>query len=368
MQSGAAVEEWTRYESDFKYLSEMNLNAYRFSIEWSRVEPQEGLFDQEVLAHYGKMLSALRERGVKPLVTLHHFTLPKWVAAQGGWASGRTPEQFAWYCEKVVEKLGPDVMWLTLNEPSIVSALGYLKGSFPPGHTNVAEFMMARRNQVRGHSLAYRRIHELYERKGWGNVEVSFANQQEWVEPRNADNPLDRLLTALMKRVLNSYFVERTRRTTDFLAVNYYFPNRVYLRLGGRFGFIGMAPIEGARTSDTGWTVAPQGLKKVCLDLIAEGKPIYVTENGLADAEDKTRAWMIEGAARALGEAIEGGADVRGYFYWAFTDTFEWEYGYGPLFGLVEVDFKSQARKLRPSAKVYAEIVEANGLPAEEEQ
>jgi beta-glucosidase len=366
VQSGAAVEEWTRYADDFKYLSEMNLGAYRFSIEWSRVEPHEGKFDQAAIAHYAGMIAALRARKIEPMVTLHHFTLPLWVSREGGWANARLPKVFARYCERVVSELGREVkLWLTINEPSIVGGLGYLSGAFPPGAKSLPKFLAARRNQVRGHELAYARIHEVYARQVWGAVQVSFANQQEWVEPRDPAKVLDRAVAWVWRTAANRYFVAGTRRTTDFLAVNYYFPNRVFFQLGGRFGFMGTAKIRGAKVSDTGWTVAPEGIKQVCLALRAENKPIYITENGLADAEDKLRPWAIVGAARAIGEAIKAGADVRGYFHWAFTDTFEWEWGYGPRFGLVAVDFETQARRLRPSAKVYAAIAGANALSVE---
>jgi beta-glucosidase len=363
-KSGPAVEEWSRYKHDFSYLSKMSLNAYRFSVEWSRIEPREAQFDQAAIARYRDMLLELKKRKVTPMVTLHHFTLPLWVARDGGWGASSTPEKFAWYCEKVVEQLGPEVsMWLTINEPTIVGALGYLVGSFPPGHKrDLLGFRRAYRNQLMGHQLAYKRIHALYAREGWGKVQVSFANQQEWVEPRNPSSPLDRLAAWLQRRATNNYFVARTRATTDFLAVNYYFPNRVYFQLGGKYGIAGHADIPGARVSDTGWTVAPEGLKHVCLSLKEQGKPVYITENGLADAEDKVRAWAIVGAARAIGEARAAGVDVRGYFHWSLTDTFEWEWGYGPRFGLVAVDFQTQERQLRPSGKVYAQIAESNRL------
>jgi beta-glucosidase len=366
MRSGQATDHWRRFGEDFELAGEIGLNAYRFSIEWSRVEPAPGKFDAKAIQHYREMLRALKRRRLTPMVTLHHFTLPGWVAEQGGWANKQTAELFERYAARVAKELGREVqLWLTINEPSIVAGLGYLAATFPPGHRNLWEFFAVRRNQMTAHGLAYASIHQLYADEGWGAVQVSFANQQEWVAPRNPRNVMDCAVTWLQRAMTNRYFLVKSRCTTDFLAVNYYFPNRVYFRLGGRFGFVGQAQITGAEVSDVGWMVAPQGLERVCLDLADEGKPIYITENGLADEQDRWRAWAIVNACEALARAIKGGADVRGYFYWALTDTFEWEWGYGPRYGLIAVNFETLERRVRPSARVYGRIAKSNKLAKE---
>ena len=341
-QSGRAADHWNRYKEDFGYLSDMNLNGYRFSIEWSRVEPKPGRWDEAALDRYADMLAELKKRKVTPIVTLHHYTNPLWIEDIGGWTNGRTVDYFERFAQKVVERLGPEArMWCTLNEPNIESGLDYLMGWFPPGWKNPVAYLRARYNFVQAHKRTYRLIHKLYNEQKWGEVQVSFANHLVYVEPRDPRNPLDRLVAWAYQYASNQYFFTRTLDTTDFLGINYYFYHRLYFKLGGAMVVFDEELLHDVPVSDLGWQVAPEGLYRICKSLKRYNKPVYITENGLSDAKDVIRGWAVVRHAEAIQRAIAEGVDVRGYFYWSLMDTFEWENGYRARYGLVAVDFET---------------------------
>ena len=365
-KSGLVADHWNRYREDFAYLSDMHLNGYRFSIEWSRVEPREGEWDEAALDRYADMLRELKRRKVTPMVTLHHFTDPVWLAEHGGWASGGTVDYFLRYVEKVVERLGPDVqMWCTINEPNIETGLNYLLGWWPPGQKNPWAYLRSRYIFVQAHKRAYALIHNLYKQRGWGEVQVSFANHLVYVEPRDRNNPLDRIVAWGYRFVSNQYFLGRTMKTCDFLGINYYFYHRLYFKLGGAMVLFDEELLRDVPVSDLGWQIAPEGLYQICKFLKRLNKPVYITENGLSDAKDMVRPWALVRHAEVLQRAIAEGVDVRGYFYWSLIDTFEWENGYKARYGLVAVDFASLKRRPRPSCKVYADIAEHNAVSRE---
>jgi beta-glucosidase len=364
--SGRAADHWHRYAADYQNLSDMHLNGYRFSVEWSRIEPIEGEYDAAALRRYGQMLRALKSRDITPMVTLHHFTDPVWIETDGGWANPRTAERFVRFAMRVVEELGEDVqLWCTINEPTVEIGLGYMVGTFPPGQVNLAHFLRARRNMLSAHRQLYAAIHAFYRRRGWKRPQVAFAHHLSYVEPQNPRNPLDRLSAWVYDRINNRYFIDRTKDTVDFIGVNYYFYRRLRFAIGGPLVIAREVPLPDAPASDLGWQVVPEGLYRLCRQLSALGKPIYVTENGLADAGDELRQWSLVRHAEAIHRAIAEGTDVRGYFHWSLIDTFEWENGYNSRYGLVAVDFATQERTPRPSAQVYAQIAGPNALPTE---
>jgi beta-glucosidase len=355
--SGEAADHWHRYASDFRYLADMNLNAHRFSVEWSRLEPGKGEWDQPAMDRYKDMLRELKALGITPMVTLHHFTNPIWIEQAGGWANKDTVNHFVAFANKVVEQLGPDVeYWCTINEPTVEIGLGYMVGTFPPGEQNLWHFLSARRHTLAAHRQAYTAIHELYQRKGWPRPQVSFAHHLSWVEPHRPHNPLDRLATWIYNRINNRYFLQRTLQTADFIGVNFYFFRRLQFTMGGSLVIAREMPLPHAPKTDLGWPVVPEGLYRLCLELGKLGKPVIVTENGLADAADALRPWSLAAHIQALQLARSEGVDIRGYFHWSLLDTFEWENGYRARYGLVAVDFASQKRTPRTSAKIYAAI------------
>jgi beta-glucosidase len=310
------------------------------------------------------MVAELKKRHITPMITLHHFTNPIWIESQCGWDNPAIVDHFVRYALRVVERLGPEVpLWCTINEPTVEVGLGYMVGTFPPGRQNLGSFLTARRHILEAHRRLYTAIHDLYHDRGWTQPQVSFAHHLSWVEPSRPGHWADRLSTWIYNRINNAYFLAHTADTTDFIGINYYFYRRLRFALGGDLVIAKEVPVPEAPSSDLGWQVVPQGLYRLCMQVARYGKPIYITENGLADASDQLRPWSIATHAQALQHAIEHGADVRGYFHWSLLDTFEWENGYSARYGLVAVDFDTQKRTPRASSRTYAQLAQHNQLP-----
>lgn len=342
-RSGRAADHWNRYEEDFDIAKELGHNAHRFSVEWSRIEPEEGKFDEAALEHYVKVVRALREREMEPFVTLWHFTLPVWVARQGGWESEATVSHFARYVGHVVARLKEGVrFWIPLNEPEIYSHMSYLAGKWPPAAHNPFRAVSVLLRLVRAHRAAYAAVKESAPR-----AQVGIAKNHIHFEAAGL-NPWNGLLKAAADWWWNYFPLNRLADTLDFIGVNFYFHNRI----AGWFN-----RNRNERTSDLGWELKPDSLAHALIDLARYRKPLYVTENGLADAADRYRSWFIEESLKALLQAKRAGADVRGYFHWALTDNFEWADGFSPRFGLVAIDYETQKRTIRGSALHYRDMI-----------
>lgn len=346
--SGTACDSWNRYEEDFDILDELHLNAYRFSIEWSRIEPVEGVFDETAIDRYRQMIRSLRARGIEPFVTLWHWTLPLWLSARGGTTAADFPERFRIYTDKVSSALGSDVkFWITLNEPDVVSSHAYLKGAWPPQKKSVLLFLKSIRSLIRAHKLAYGAIKEEFP-----EARIGIAKHQILFEMKRSTF-VNRALKAIADWGWNFYFLNRIKNHQDFIGVNHY--NRNVIDNG-----FGKNPNE--RLTDFGWEFCPDSIYQLLLQHKRYGKPIYITENGIADASDTLRQEFIPRALAAVHRAISEGVPVRGYFYWSLLDNFEWDKGYWLRFGLIAVDRATQARTIRDSARAYARIAEADGL------
>ncbi len=346
--SGRACDHYNRFQEDFDIAKKLGHNAHRLSIEWSRIEPEEGRFDEHAIEHYREVVRALRERGMEPFVTLWHWTMPLWVRDFGGVASQKFPETFVRYAKYVAERLGSDVeFWMTLNEPTSVIANGYLRGVWPPQKKNIIHGMRVFRLLARAHESAYHAIKKIAPRAriGFGNIVTHF-------EPMRKKNSLDRLASRLGRFWTNDYFFSLTSRDThDYIALQNYFHARV--------AFPWRQMNDNQRMSDMGWELYPESLYYLLKEWGTVKKPIYITENGLADAADAHRGWFIQESLKAVARAMEEGADARGYFYWSLLDNFEWDKGFWPRFGLVEVDYKTFERKIRPSAFEYKKIIDS---------
>ena len=346
--SGRACDHYNLYEQDFDIAKSLGHNAHRFSIEWSRVEPEQGKFNEAELGHYCRVISALRERGLEPFVTLWHFTLPLWAAEQGGWQNKKTAEDFCRYVEKVVGAFKPEVkFWIILNEPDVYPAESYLKGAWPPQKKNIFAYLKVIKNLSKAHKTAYEIIKKIEP-----EAQVGIAKNNIYFEPYK-----NKLINLCLKKLAdwwcNFYFLNRIKNFQDFIGLNYYFHNLINC---------GFSKNENKIVSDMGWELYPQGIYYILKDLQKYQKPIYITENGLADSQDQKRAWFIKETLRSVHQAIEEGVDVRGYFHWSLLDNFEWDKGFWPRFGLVEIDYKTLERKVRPSAWEYARICKNNEL------
>lgn len=364
--SGAACDSYNRYEEDFDLARGLHNNAHRLSIEWSRIEPREGEFNEQEIEHYRHVIRALRERSLEPFVTLHHFTNPVWFTAGGGWGSKKAPEYFERYARYVAERLGRDVTyWMTINEPFIVNSAGYLDGRWPPFRRHdFLGFIRATRTMVRAHKRAYGAIHAINSK-----AQVGLAKNNNYFEPARGIFKVGNAIYArALSYVKNEWFLNAISSHHDFIALNYYNHYKVHV-LKGSYQDRGVRPLDGGGSahgfSDFGWEIYPEGLYHTIKTLQKYHKPIFITENGIADADDDQRPQFIRDHLRWVHKAIGEGADVRGYFYWSLLDNFEWAEGFTQRFGLVEVNFETFGRTPRGSYTVYKEICENNGLNSE---
>jgi beta-glucosidase len=345
--SGAACDSWNQWPEDIRLLRELGLNAYRLSIEWARIEPEPGVFDQSAMDTYRRQLDAMKHAGIEPMLTLHHFTSPRWLADRGGWSNPDVMPRFAQYVDRVARATSDLVhWWISINEPSILAFKAYIEGSWPPHEPwNLRGYVRLLRHAARGHVLA-RRV--LQAQRSDAMVSMAFA-----IWPAQAArwwSPLDQALARLVDWLWQGRILRRSLANLDWIGVNYYsrtfvgwpWPTR---RLGSD------------KRTDFGWEIYPEGLYNVLRNVGRFGKPVVITENGIADADDDQRAEYIVEHLREVYRAISDGVDVRGYMHWTLLDNFEWAEGFTQQFGLA-----TRERQLRPSARVYAAIARANAL------
>ncbi len=359
--SGGACDHYNRYPEDFALAAELGHGAHKLSVEWSRIEKTPGVYDEDELEHYVDVVRTLRELGIRPFVTLHHFTNPMWFSESGGWLRPDAPAAFARFAREVVKRLGPYVDdWITLNEPMLVAHFGYVNGYWPPGRRSMREGLKVARTLTRAHCAAYEVIRAESPAASIGAA-VNTTIVAMSLEPSLTELALMRPLDWLA----NSYFLDRVRGNLDFVGLQYY--SRVTARQL-LFAEIGAKPLDRRpEQSDIGWEIYPEGLRDVVRHAWRRyGLPIYVTENGLADRNDRLREGFIRDHLAWLHRAISEGADVRGYFHWALLDNFEWREGFGPRFGLIEVDYDTQERTVRDSARYYERICRTNELEVAE--
>jgi beta-glucosidase len=343
--SGDACDHFWRYPQDIALLAELGFGAYRFSIEWSRIEPEDGEFSRNALDHYRRMIDACRDNGVLPVVTYHHFTTPRWAASDGGWENPTTVERFARFCERASAHMGDGVgIHCTLNEPNVVALMGFYLGVFPPGTRDEGAMGKATDNLIQAHRLAYDAI-----KAGPGDAPAGMTlSMHEFAAEPGGDAQMARA-----RDRMEDVWLDACRRD-DYVGV------QTYTRL--RFGPDGLlGPADGVPALQMGYEFWPQALETTIRRAIeVAGAPVYVTENGIGTADDDQRVEYVTEALRRVGRCVDDGLDVRGYFYWSLLDNFEWSLGYRPTFGLVAVDRETQARTVKPSARWLGEIARAN--------
>ncbi|MBI3572669.1 MAG: glycoside hydrolase family 1 protein [Candidatus Kerfeldbacteria bacterium] len=357
--SGLATDHWHRYKQDFALAKDLGHNTHRLSIEWSRIEPRPGEFSAEAIEHYRQVLMELHRLGLKPIVTLQHFTLPTWVARQGGWLRRKTADHFARYVLIVIKELGSLAQyWITMNEPTIYTTMVYVEGYWPPQQKNLWSAWLAIRNLVTAHRLAYQVIH-----RHFPGHQVGAANNITDFMAWRRHNVLDQALRGFAHYWHNQWWLDQTYLTQDFIGLNFYFPHWLKFRLTTPIKVF--APHHPPRLpkNDLGWTIYPPSLGHVLDWLKHYQRPIIVTENGIADASDHWRADFIRRHVSEIEQARGRGVDVRGYIHWSLIDNFEWREGFGPRFGLVEIDYPTQKRTIRPSAYAFREIIRQHQAP-----
>lgn len=345
--SGIACNHYNLYEEDFDLVKSLNHNAYRFSIEWSRIEPKENEWDYNQITHYRKVVKALKDRQIEPFVTLWHWTLPLWLRNKKGLEAKNFPFYFCRYALKMVKELSDVNFWITLNEPEVYCNMCFLKGEWPPQKRNILSYLRALKNLIAAHKKSYQLI-----KTNFPNVNIGIAKNNVYFQ--NPNSPLFNLVKNIANWWRNLYFLNSIAKQQDFIGLNYYFCDEIKDVLTKN-----KHQANAKNLSDMGWDICPEGIYYVLKDLKVFNKPIYITENGLADAKDEKRSWFIFETLKNVGKAISEGVDVRGYFYWSFMDNFEWDKGFWPRFGLIEIDYKTMMRRVRKSAYEYARIIQS---------
>lgn len=383
-RSGRANDWWRSTEADFDFMRALGMTAHRFSVEWSRIEPSPGVFDTRAIERYRQMLDGLHARGITPTICLHHFTNPLWLQKAGSWERAEVVDRFQSFVRYTVSALGDLCSrWLTINEPQVYVNHGYLEGIFPPRQKNTALAMKVYRHMALAHGVAYQTIHALQ-----AHAQVGNASALRAFRPLRPDHQGDQFAARLWRAIGEDVWFSAVtsgrlwpplgmgeshpalRDSFDFIGVNYY--TRTLMRFTPNplriFGTRANPP--GAELSDNGrdgpysW-YAPEGLYDLCMALGQLGKPIYISENGLPDADDDQRPRWLLGHWAAIQRAIAHGADVRGYDHWTLIDNFEWAEGWGLRFGLVDFDPATGTRTPRPSANLFRTVATQNALRAE---
>lgn len=392
-RSGKASFHRERMEEDVQIMRNLGVKTYRFSVEWSRIEPTEGDFNDEAIAYYLKELRLLKENNIRPMVTLHHFVQPQWFTASGGWKRQDSPNLFLRYVKKVEEHFGAEVdYWVTFNEPMVLLFAGYGNGVFPPGETSW-DFWEQKLNLLRAHAQAYRYMHEKARQRGQkikigmahhlrplkstGFITEKFLPFVDYLLNWNIPVALKTGEVVGLKRIeilgvplfplKKKAVLDEIKDTQDFVGINYY--TREAIHLNFKPPFIHRLPLEGLRASDLNWGLDPEGFYEV-LKLAHQQFPeipFYITENGISDSTDELRPEYILTHLRQLHKAMtELPHKIEGYCYWSLMDNFEWAEGFWPRFGLFEVEYENGGKRIvRPSALLIEKIFRTHALPDE---
>lgn len=370
-----AAMHYELYAQDAKLMRDMGIQDYRMGIEWARLEPRRGEFDDAAFAHYRRELLLLKELGIEVLLTIHHFTNPLWFERLGAFENPECADIFLAFVKKVVEELGDLVSeYITINEPNVYTASGYFLGIWPPGKKSMKITLLVMKNICACHIKAYALIHKLRENMGYKNTRVSYAHHMRSYAPKNKKNLWHRICTPLLHQLFQSCISKSylTGRPCwpigrikgigkglycDFHAINYY----------SRTAVSGFADgvLKGVPVNDLGWEIYSPGIVQNARELYKlEQLPIYITENGTCDNTDSFRSRYL---CEHIGALCESALPVRRYYHWCFTDNFEWLEGFSARFGLVHVDYSSQERKVKKSGMFYKKMIQERGVTEEME-
>jgi beta-glucosidase len=348
--SGDACDHYWRYPDDIALIAELGFGAYRFSIEWSRIEPEDGEFSLAALDHYRRMIATCQEHELVPIVTFHHFTTPRWLARRGGWVSDDVVDRFARFCEHAVWHLG-DLIGIacTINEPNAMSMAAYVMGDWAPGHRDFDEYARVNEHLLAAHRKAYDAL-----KSGPGDFPTGqCVSMDDWSAPPGSEE-----LVARTRAMHEDQFLE-VSRGDDYVGVQAY--SRIRLGADG----LPIGPEEGVPVVEAmGYEYWPQSLEVSVRHAVeVAGVPVYVTENGIGTDDDDQRVAYVTAALEGLARCLDDELDVRGYVYWSLLDNFEWSLGYKPRFGLVHVDRDTQERTVKPSARWLGNVARTNELP-----
>lgn len=380
--AGLACDHWNRYREDIALMKELGVRAYRLSMEWSRIVPSEGAWDEASIQHYHKIIDAVIEAGIQPVITLHHFTSPLWFEEKGGFMKRENLRYFVSFSERLFQEFRPKVeMWCTLNEPEVFASQGWFLGLFPPGHHSPRETAEVLRNLLIAHVEVYRALKALpggdTSRIGLVKNIFQFDPARRWFLPEwIASIVFDRIFNAAVldtfknNRFTASIFplvsvdepIPGASETLDFIGLNYYSHYRIKFQasLSEPIAF-GSRP--GDVMTDMPYPVYPEGFYRALKQIGELQRPIYITENGVSDAKDDFRELFIQRYLIALRRFMSEGGDVRGFFYWSLMDNFEWCEGWYQKFGLYSMDPEIRERRFRQGSSIFREVVQATPEP-----
>ncbi|MCX7709430.1 MAG: glycoside hydrolase family 1 protein [Clostridia bacterium] len=373
-----ANDHWNRVEEDVALMKMLNQKVYRMGMEWSRIEPEDGKFDSAALSHYREEIQLLLQNGIKPLVTLHHFSHPSWLCGKGEFENEAVLGYFERYVKTVVESLGDLVCeYITINEPNVYVTNGYFFGSWPPGKKDFKLVLKVLRNMTLCHIAAYKLIHKIRNDKDFqGQTKVGLAMHLRVFHPYSK-SPLDKLAAIAMDYLFQGAVTKSMSngrlafpigvgapcgkgRYYDFIGINYYTRSAVHFK-----GFKDDVFPDTPR-NDLNWEIYSQGLYRLCKSFYKKYKaPIWITENGTCDREDRFRASYIYAHLYEVSKLCSEGIPVERYYHWTLMDNFDWVEGESAPFGLIHLDFETQKRTVRKSGWFYSEICEKNAVTEE---
>ncbi len=365
-RAGASANHYKFFKEDIEIAFSLSHNAFRFSLEWSRIYPHKDNFNEASLKHYKDVIDTLRKYNITPVVTLHHFTNPIWYAKEGGWLNHKLIDYFLCYVKKVVSLLKDNVeYWIIFNEPVVYVYNGFLKGIWPPGIESTKEALRALRNILKAYILSYQEIKSIYaDKKSFLSIA---KNMRVFIPCSYLNFGQNNLFSFIRSRFFNFYVLDylHKNKCLDFIGLNYYCSEftKADFSLWGR-------ECTGAhhklKRNDLGWWVFPFGLYELLVKLKKYNLPIIITENGTVASLDEEYASFMISHIESVVKAINDGVDVRGYLWWSLLDNFEWDKGYSCRFGLVDVDFNNFSRKIKPFALKYRDICRNNCIDIEE--
>lgn len=368
-----ADDHYARFREDIDLMAQMGLQIYRFGIEWSRIEPQMGVYSEEAISHYREEIEYMKSKGVLPLLTLHHFTNPLWFEDMGAFEHKDSPQIFLSFVKKAIDSFGDLVSeYITINEPNVYCTNSLFWGEWPPEKKSMLSLVKAFSNMAAAHVLAYEYIHSKRRDMGYNDTKVSFANHLRVFEPENPKNPFHRLFSSL------SEYLFQGAITTAMMTGKCRFPvlRRKGVKKGKYYDFIGInyysrstvkGLADGVRDdcykNDLGWEIYHEGLLELSESLYEKySAPVYVTENGTCDNTDSFRPRFIYDQLKLISEREN---HITRYYHWSFTDNFEWKEGESARFGIVHVDYETQKRTVKQSGQLYASIIKNGGVTEE---
>lgn len=394
--SGTSCDFWNRYPQDISLVKDLGLNSLRFSVEWSELEPQEGVWNEQAFKHYGELLDALIAQGISPMISLHHFTHPEWFEQKGGFEKEENIAYFLRFSQKVFDLFHDKVtLWCTFNEPGIYAFQGYIRGVFPPGYCDILLAGEVLKNLLKAHCGVYQLLKS---RPGGDKAQIGIVHQHLIFEAYHEGNSFESWLSGYFSHIVSTACLDFfTTGSLKFLAIPVFdgafgglpiplplWSNITYdePNASKMVDFIGLNYYSHV-LMDWTWLASPayrpddivtdmpyalyaEGLYRAIASVSKIGVPVYITENGIADAQDDRRAIFIQRYLYAISQAIKDGYDVRGYYYWTLMDNFEWDEGFGMKFGLYQTDVQTKQRTLRQGSCALIDIIKKNAYSQEQ--